>query len=147
MPTGFHGAGGLDIPTMLHIMKMFVIPILLYGLEVILPKQTLMDQLELCQTRILKQLFMLPTNTSDIAVYALSGLLPVPIQIHKRALILYNNICLQHEDSVERRLACRQLTVKGHKSASWFVDVRKLFWQCDLGDPDDLLTTPLKKEH
>ncbi|KAH3836534.1 hypothetical protein DPMN_109906 [Dreissena polymorpha] len=29
MPTGFHGAGGLDIPTMLHIMKIFVIPIFL----------------------------------------------------------------------------------------------------------------------
>ncbi|KAH3727866.1 hypothetical protein DPMN_053811 [Dreissena polymorpha] len=61
MSTGFHGAGGLDIPTMLHIMKVFVIPILLYGLEVILPRQTLMDKLELCQKRILKQLFSIAT--------------------------------------------------------------------------------------
>jgi hypothetical protein len=42
-------------------------------------------------------------------VYILSGLLPVEAQIHIRALGLFNNICNQAEDSVEKTLARRQV--------------------------------------
>ena len=147
MSSGFYGAGGLDVPSILHILKMHIIPILLYGLEIILPKKTQIDKLEIFQKRILKQLLVLPSSTPDIAIYSISGLLPVKIQIHKRALIMYNNVCLQSESAVERRIAVRQLTIKSNKSASWFVDIRKLFWLYELGDPEDLLESPTEKEH
>ncbi|KAH3870011.1 hypothetical protein DPMN_033189 [Dreissena polymorpha] len=60
---------------------------------------------------------------------------------------MYNNVCLQSESAVERRIAVRQLTIKSNKSASWFVDIRKLFWLYELGDPEDLLESPTEKEH
>ena len=82
MSSGFYGAGGLDVPSILHILKMHIIPILLYGLEIILPKKTQIDKLEIFQKRILKQLLVLPRRTPDIAIYSISGLLPVKIQIH-----------------------------------------------------------------
>ena len=43
-----------------------------------------MEQLELYQKKLVKQILSVPTNTSDAAVYILSGLLPVEAQIHKR---------------------------------------------------------------
>ena len=60
---------------------------------------------------------------------------------------MYNNVCLQSESAVERRIAVKQLTVKSNKSASWFVDIRKLFWLYELGDPEDLLESPTEKDH
>ena len=46
MPCGFHGHNGLDIETKIHLLKTYVIPVLLYGLEVITPNKTLVKQLE-----------------------------------------------------------------------------------------------------
>ena len=88
---------------------------------------------------------MLHTNTSDIAIYVLSGLIPVEAQCHKKALVLFNNVCHQIENAVERRLAVRQLTVKTEKSNSWFIEVRRLFWWYKLVEAEDLLKTPVKK--
>jgi hypothetical protein len=51
--SGFHGYNGLDIDKMLHLFKIYVTPILLYGLELILPTANClmilmaMNQLEL----------------------------------------------------------------------------------------------------
>ena len=42
MSTGLHGNSGLDIPTKLHLIQLHVIPVLLYGLEIILPNKTLL---------------------------------------------------------------------------------------------------------
>ncbi|KAH3801869.1 hypothetical protein DPMN_155531 [Dreissena polymorpha] len=70
----------------------------------------------------------------------------VEAQIHKKALVLFNNVCHQNKNAVERRLAERQLTVKTGKSNSWFIEVRRLFWWYELGEAEDLLKTPVKKE-
>ena len=43
-----------------------------------------MEQLELYQKKLVKQILSVPTNTSDAAVYILSDLLAVEAQIHKR---------------------------------------------------------------
>jgi hypothetical protein len=82
-------------------------------MELIIPKATPLAQLELFQKRMIKQIISLSTRTADPAVYILSGLLPVEAQIHIRALGpgLFNNICNQAEDSIEKTLARRQLIV------------------------------------
>jgi hypothetical protein len=36
--SGFHGYNGLDVDTMLHLYKIYILPVLLYGLELILPQ-------------------------------------------------------------------------------------------------------------
>jgi hypothetical protein len=98
----------------MHLLKTYITPVLLYGMELIIPKATPLAQLEQ------------PTRTADPAVYMLSGLLPVEAQIHIRALGLFNNICNQAEDSVEKTLARRQLIVKSSESNSWFIEIKNI---------------------
>lgn len=93
MASGFHGENG-DPMTPLHLMKTYISPILLYGLELIIPKGKLLDQLEIFQKKLLKQILSVPQNTSASAVYILSGFHPIQAQIHKKVLTLFNNICL-----------------------------------------------------
>jgi hypothetical protein len=56
----------------------------------------------------------LPQNTPDCDVYILTGFISIEKQIEKKALIFFNNICNQHEESIEKRLARRQLSTKNN---------------------------------
>ena len=44
------------------------------------------------------------------------------------------NIFLLLEDSTEKKIARRQLTVKDRKSNSWFTEVKSLLWKYDLSE-------------
>jgi hypothetical protein len=44
---GYHGNNGLDPDTLIHLFKMYITPVLLYGMELIIPKATPLIQLEL----------------------------------------------------------------------------------------------------
>jgi len=105
MSSGFHGHNGLDPETTLQLTRTYITPILLYGLELILPNRTQTTKLEIFQKKLLKQLLSLPQNAPDSAIYLLTGFLPVEAQIHKKALQLFNNITNQSEESIEKRLA------------------------------------------
>jgi hypothetical protein len=80
----FHGYNGLD-------------PFLLYGMELVLPSSKPLEQLELFQKRILKQILSLPMSCPDPAVYILTGILPKEAQIRIKALTFLNNVCHQGE--------------------------------------------------
>jgi hypothetical protein len=56
---GFHGHNGLDPESLLHIYKTYITPVLLYGMELLLPSSKPLEQLELFQKRILKQILTL----------------------------------------------------------------------------------------
>ena len=73
---GFHGHNGLDPESLLHIYKTYITPVLLYGRELLLPSSKLLEQLELFQKRILKQILSLPMSCAEPAVYILTGILP-----------------------------------------------------------------------
>ena len=77
----------------------------------------------------LKQILSLPTRTAGVAVYVISGFLPVEGQINKKILTLLNNVARQDDTSVEKQLAMRQLTIKKEKSSSCFVHARKTFFK------------------
>jgi hypothetical protein len=59
-------------------------------------------QIENFQKKMLKQILSLPPNVADIAVYILTGVLPIEPHIHIRALSLLNYICHQSESGVEQ---------------------------------------------
>jgi hypothetical protein len=99
---GFHGNNGLDPATLIHLFNTYITPVLMYGMELIIPKTTALEQLERYQKKLLKQLLSLPPNTPDPAVYLLSGTLPVEAQLHIQALNFFNNICNQEEKSIEK---------------------------------------------
>ena len=79
---GFHEHNGLDPESLLHIYKTYITPVLLYGMELLLPSSKPLEQLELFQKRILKQILSLPMSCPNPAVYILIGILPIEAQIH-----------------------------------------------------------------
>ena len=54
MSSGLHGENGLDPETAVHLKQTYVIPVLVYGTEVVLPKQKYVDMLEKFNKKFLK---------------------------------------------------------------------------------------------
>ena len=110
MNTGLHGANGLSPEVSYQIYKIYVIPRLLYGLEIIPLNNTQLEKINRYHVKTLRNLQSLPQRTATSAVYLLLGALPIEGELHKRLLsLLYSvikseNKCLQ--DLVERQLAC-----------------------------------------
>ncbi|CAC5415022.1 unnamed protein product [Mytilus coruscus] len=123
---GFHDHNGRDVETMVYLYKIYISPVLLYGLELILPTTSSLTLLENFQKKLLKQILSLPTCVADITVNILTGILPIEAQVHIRALSLLNNICNQPDDSVEKSLTKRQLLIKNDGSSSWFIAIKHM---------------------
>ena len=142
---GFHGNNGLDPETLIHLFNTYITPVLMYGMELIIPKTTALEQLERYQKKLLKQLLSLPQNTPDPVVYLLSGTLPVEAQLHIRAPSFFNNICNQEEKSIEKLSARQQLRIKTINSNSWFIEIKKMLIKYNLQDPEYYLDNPKTK--
>ena len=69
--------------------------------------------------------FRVDIKTSP-AVHILTGILPAEAMIHKRLLALYGSIYRLSDDSVEKQIGWRQLSIKSYSSHSWFVPFS--FW-------------------
>ena len=93
MGSGLHGDNGLDPETSIYLLQTYVLPVLVYGLEVVLPKVTLGETLKNTYKQFIKHILSLPVTMADPAVYVLSGALPIENVIHKRALVLFGSIC------------------------------------------------------
>ena len=92
MGTGLHGKSGRIPLTILQMWETFIMPILLYKLEI--------DQLSCCENKLnefqnktMKQLLGLPNNTPEWAIYCLTGLLPPEAIVHKKFLSTLGAIC------------------------------------------------------
>jgi hypothetical protein len=145
MGSGLHGENGLDPATAISILRTYVIPIMLYGLETLLPAGRPFDLLERQYKKMIKQILSLPINTADPAIYILSGLMPVEAEIHKRAINLFGIICRSGNESTEWQIAERQLSIKNRKNNSWFIEIRKLFIQYRIDDLYSYLSSSLPK--
>ena len=75
--SGLHGHNGIGPLRFLHLIKIHILPVLLYGLEIVQLNKGHIDQIELYQKKLIKQILSVPVNTSDTAVYILSALLPI----------------------------------------------------------------------
>ena len=87
----------------------------------------------------------MPITVADPAIYLLSGALPVEAVIHKRILSLFGNITRLPSQSIEVRLAKRQLEIKTFRSHSWFIAVKKILIKYDLPFPETLIDNPPTK--
>ena len=135
----------MDPETSLQLYQTYVMPVLNYGLEVVLPRQKSLDILERLHRKFMKHILSLPVNTADTAIYILSGTIPIEGCIHKRALSLYGNICRLDQTSIEWRLAERQLSTKTEKSNSWFIAIKNICVKYGLTDPIEMLYKPIAK--
>jgi hypothetical protein len=77
MASGLHGVNGLDPASACKIVQTFVVPVMTYGLEVIMPSKNELSPLERSFKKLLKQILSLPTTTADAAVYVITGFMPL----------------------------------------------------------------------
>jgi hypothetical protein len=49
-------------------------------------------------------------------------------------MTLFNNICRQHDDAIEKQLATRQLNIKTTESKSWFTILKKTLIKYDFSN-------------
>ncbi|CAG2246109.1 unnamed protein product [Mytilus edulis] len=83
----------------------------------------------------------LPERTADSATYLLSGQMPIEAEIDKRTLTLFGNI-IRNPNTVEFKLAQRQLAIKDRNSKSWFTYVQQLLEKYNLPSSSVLLQEP-----
>ena len=60
-------------------------------------------------------------------------------------MTLFNNICRQHDDAIEKQLVTRQLNIKTNESKSWFTILKKTLIKYDFSNINELVEKPLKK--
>ena len=77
--------------------NVYVIPRILYGTDVIQFKKTHLDDLELAQRRLIKQVFRWPSNTSDGAVYSIPGVAPIEDIILRNKIRYYQYVASRDE--------------------------------------------------
>ena len=119
MGAGFHGGSGLKAAQNGHVWSMFVIPRLLYSLDVQLLKKKDIENLEKFQRQYLKQIQGLPDNTSNSACLALLGIFPIETILHKNLLSMYVNM-IRNGDSIEYEIAQRLLVMNEPHQKSLF---------------------------
>ena len=129
----------------MHLLQTYVVPNLVYGMEVVLSDGIHLDKLERLHKRFIKQILFLPQTVADPAVYILSGVVPQEAVIYSRTLTLFESICRLDESTIKKRLARRQLSVKSCAGNSWFVDIRHLCVRYSLSDPYAILDCPPSK--
>ncbi len=103
MRTGVHGSNGLNPKISYKIYRTYVIPRLLYNLEILPLNITQTKRLERFHTDTLKKLQSLPQRTATSAVLLLLGALPIEAEIHKRQLSLIHTIMIAKKLETERK--------------------------------------------
>ena len=99
MGTGLQGENGLDPETSISLLKTYIIPILTYGLEIVIPKGNILDDIHNYYKKLLKQVLSLTVNVADPVVYMISGLLPLEAEIHIKVFTMFGNITRAHKNS------------------------------------------------
>ena len=110
MNTGLHGTNGLSPEASYVIYRAYVLPRLLYGLEVLSLTQGQLDLLSRYHIQTLRNIQSLPQRTASAAVYMLLGALPLEAELHKRRLSLLNSVITSDNEClrglIQRQLAC-----------------------------------------
>ena len=141
---GLHGLNGVNPKIAIHLIQIYVLPRLMYGLEVVNINNCDVQHLEIYYRKLLKQIQHLPERTSTSAVYLLLGKIPIEGELHKKMLKTFGNI-IRNENSIEREIAIRQLAIKCTKSGSWFPKIVEIAEKYDLPSLHDLLENPPSK--
>ncbi|CAC5422224.1 unnamed protein product [Mytilus coruscus] len=145
MGTGLHGKNGLGPETDITILNTYVMPILTYGLDILLPTGRILDSIHQFHKKMIKQILSLAKNTADQAVYILSRSLPIEAELNLKTLSLFGNITRADKSTIEWRLAETQLQLKTNQSNSWFIDIKKICLKYDIMYCQDFVNNPLGK--
>ena len=138
MGSGMHGKNGVSPAISIQLWQTFVIPRLLHGIELLDIRKKDLQDLDLFQRKVLRQLQSLPERTATVAVLGLLEAKPIEGQIDTNILTTFINIA-KDPCTIEHQLAPRQLIVKSDQSNSWFIKVKHTLCKYDLPEPMHLL--------
>ncbi len=110
MSTGVHGSNGLNPRISYKIYQIYVIPRLLYGLEVLPLNVSNIDCLRRFHQNSLRRFQSLPPRTATSVLHLLLGALPLAAERHKRQLSLLYSV-LSCDNDVITNLLQRQAAV------------------------------------
>ena len=113
--TGVHGTTGLNPRISYRIYQVYVIPRLLYSLDLMSLSDTHIAQLQRFHISTLRKLQSLPERTASSAVQLLLGALPIQAELHKRQLSLLHSVVCSGNQRI-KGLIERQLTLRYPKS-------------------------------
>ena len=85
---GMHGRNGMNPIVSKQLWIVYIIPIMLFGVELWKLNKGEVEKLELFQRGKVKQIQGLPTRTATAATLGLIGILPIQAEIHKRVLCM-----------------------------------------------------------
>ena len=146
MSSGFHGTNGLHPQISYKIYKTYVIPKLIYGLEILPLNKENMEQLEVFHRKCLRHIQSLPDRTSNSAVLLLLGALPIEAEIHKRQhSLLYSTLSCNNERIKE--VMDRQICTNYDNKQSFFCRVLELIQMYDMPSIQALKNSLPKKVH
>ena len=137
MGAGLHCGNGLKQCVGGKLWSTYVVPRLLYGLEVLSLSEKDLRDLELYQRKSLRQIQSFPDKTHSSAMLALLGILPLQRVIHKNILNLFWRWI--SSEGIEKDIAVRQLATKSDSESSWFNKVKQLLVLYDLPSSSELL--------
>ena len=133
--TGVHGTTGLNPHISYRIYQVYVIPRLLYTLDVMSLSDTQIAQLQRFHISTLRKLQSLPERTASSVVQLLLGALPIQAELHRRQLSLLHSVVCSGNQRI-KGLMERQLTLRYPKS--FFCMAEKILEMYDLPCPMEL---------
>ena len=92
MGVSLHGQNGVNPVVSLSMWNVYVLPCLLYGLEILTITKSEIAKINQFHKTFLKQIMHHPDRTADAAIYILSGQIPVEGEIHKCSLSAQGSI-------------------------------------------------------
>lgn len=125
MGTGLHGTNGLPPTQCLSMYTTYVLPRLLYGLEVYVPKQCDLNLLESFHIKMLRSIQALPPRSVKSITHLLLGSRPITAELHLRQLSLLGCI-LRSQNLTLKKIMTRQMYVKSENSKSWFIYIQNI---------------------
>ncbi len=121
MGIGLHGNDGMDPPTSMRTIRLYIEPRLLYGLEATVLTKTQINMLDSYHRSLLRQIQGLPESTATEAIYILIGALPIEALIHMRTLSLLGAVARLPKSHPIHKVATRQLARCDPPRRSWFI--------------------------
>ena len=137
--TGVHGSNGLNPAVSYKIYQCYVVPRLLFGLEVLPITHTQLQLLSKFHIENLKRFQSLPTRTATCAVYLLLGALPIEAELHKRQLSLLYNLLVSTNETIVQ-LNSRQIAINLDNTLSFYSRVHSTLNQYQLPSIQELQT-------
>ena len=145
MGTGLHSGNGLTKPLCAYLRQTYVIPRLVYGLEVQKITKTDLECLEKFQRKCLRQIQGLPDKTPNCVTFSLLGVPPVETIIHKNILNLFVNSA-RSQNSVEYDIFGRTACYENPDENTWCNEIKRTLKIYDLPNAYELfLNSPIQR--